>query len=388
MHKNLPRTIYLVIVMLVSVCLTSFSWAPQARTNTKLTRGAASASALLARNAARIGGCTVFPANNIWNYDISNLPVAANSAQYINSMGLSGQLRSYFGATDPGYAPQGMPYATVPTTQPYVPLQFYYQSDPGPYPIPPHVPIEGGRNNYNSNNDRHVLVVDQGTCKLYEMWRAFPLANGGWYAGSGAVWDLASNHLRPLNWTSADAAGLPILPGLARYSEDAAGVIAHALRVTTTSSQCTFLWPARHYASTNCDPNLPPMGLRLRLKASVDISSFPPDIQVILTALKHYGMFVADNGPRSWVLSGAPDPRWNNNDLALLGNITGSDFEAVDESALQLYPNSGAVNPAYLRAASIQQGSGQQSALPALFSRLISPLSALDLWHRRLYRHG
>ena len=387
MQKNLPRTIYLFIVMLVSVCLTSFSWAPQARANTKLTRGAASASAQAASSAARIGGCTVFPANNIWNYDISNLPVAANSANYIKSMGLSGQLHSYFGSTGNGYGFQGMPYVTVPAIQPYVPIQFYYQSDPGPYPIPPHVPIEGGRHNYKNNNDRHVLVMDKGTCKLYEMWRAFPLANGGWYAGSGAVWDLASNHLRPLNWTSADAAGLPILPGLARYNEDASGVIMHALRVTTTHSQCTFLWPARHYASKSCNPNLPPMGLRLRLKASVDISSFPPDVQVILTALKHYGMFVADNSPDSWDLSGAPDPRWNNNDLALLRNITGSDFEAVDESALQLYPNSAAVNPTYLHAASVQQGDGQQSAQLAAFSRPISPLSALDLWRRR-YRQA
>jgi len=387
MQKKPPRNVYLFVVMLVSVSLTSFSWAPQTRANTKLTRVAVSASARAASSAARIGGCTVFPANNIWNYDISNLPVAANSANYINSMGPGGPLHAYFGATVPGYEPPGMPYAVVSATQPYVPMQFYYQSDPGPYPIPPHVPIEGGRDNYHSNNDRHVLVVDQGTCKLYETFWSFPLPNGGWYAGSGAVWDLASNHLRPLNWTSADAAGLPILPALARYDEDASGAITHALRVTTNSSQCTFLWPARHYASNNCDPNLPPMGLRLRLKASVDISSFPPDVQVILTALKHYGMFVADNAPDSWALSGAPDPRWNNNDLALLRNITGSDFEAVDESALQLYPNSAAVNPTYLHAASVQQGDGQQSAQLAAFSRPISPLSALDLWRRR-YRQA
>ena len=384
MHKNLPRNVCLFIVMLMSVSLTSFSWATQARTNTKPALAASSSSAQVASSAAHIGGCTIFPANNIWNYDISNLPVDPNSANYINSMGLSGQLHAYFGSTVPGYAPQGMPYDVVPATQPYVPIQFYYndQSDPGPYPIPPRVRIEGGR---NSNDDRHALVIDQGTCKLYEMWRAFPLATGGWYAGSGAVWDLASNHLRPLNWTSADAAGLPILPALVRYDEDATGIIAHALRVTTHRSQCAFLWPARHYASTNCDPNLPPMGLRLRLKASVDISSFPPDIQVILTALKHYGMFVADNGPRSWDLSGSPDPRWNNNDIALLGKITGSDFEAVDESALQLSPDSGAVNPNYLHTATAQQVSSDKSVQPAAFSHLISPLPALDLWRRRYW---
>lgn len=380
MHKNLSRNMCFFVVMLLSVSLTSFSWAPMAQTNTAPALAASSSSAGNANGAARIGGCQMFPANNIWNYDISNLPVDPNSANYINSMGLNGQLHAYFGATVPGNAPPGMPYVVVPATQPYVPVQFYYQSDPGPYPIPPQVPIEGGRHNYSINNDRHVLVIDQGTCKLYEMWRAFPFATGGWYAGSGAVWDLASNHLRPLNWTSADGAGLPILPALVRYDEDASGVIDHALRVTTTMSQCTFLWPARHFTSTNCDPDLPPMGLRLRLKASVDISSFPPDIQVILTALKHYGMFVADNGPSSWVLSGAPDAHWNNADLALLGQITGSDFEAVDESALQLYPNSGAVNPAYLRSASIQQ-----STLPSIFSLLIAPSLMLALRQRRYF---
>lgn len=379
MHKNLPRRVCLGIVMLVCVSLTSFSWAPLAQTNTAPALAASSSSAGNANGAARIGGCTMFPANNIWNYDISNLPVDPNSANYINSMGLNGPLKAYFGATDPGYAPPGIPYNVVPASQPYVPVQFYYsdQSDPGPYPIPPNARIEGGR---HSNDDRHVLIVDRGTCKLYEMWRAFPQKNGSWYAGSGAVWDLSSNHLRPLNWTSADGAGLPILPALVRYDEDASGVIDHALRVTTTMSQCTFLWPARHVASTNCDPNLPPMGLRLRLKASVNISSFPPDVQVILTALKHYGMFVADNGPSSWVISGAPDARWNNADLALLGQIAGSDFEAVDESALQLYPNSGAVNPAYLRSASIQQ-----STLPSIFSRLIAPSLMLALWQRRYF---
>jgi hypothetical protein len=346
MRKHLLHNVCFCIVMLLSMSLTSFSWTPPGRTNAASTLAAASSIAG-ASGAARIGGCKMFPANNIWNYDISNLPVDPNSANYINSMGLNGPLKAYFGATVPGYAPPGIPYNVVPASQPYVPVQFYYynQSDPGPYPIPPNARIEGGR---NSNDDRHVLIVDQGTCKLYEMWRAFPQKNGSWYAGSGAVWDLASNHLRPLNWTSADGAGLPILPALVRYDEVASGVIDHALRVTTTMSQCAFLWPARHVASTNCDPNLPPMGLRLRLKASVDISAFPPDDQVILTALKHYGMFVADNGPSSWVISGAPDSRWNNSDLALLGQITGADFEAVDESALQMYPNSAAVNPAYL----------------------------------------
>jgi len=345
MHKNLPRTIYLVIVMLVSVCLTSFSWAPQARTNTKLTRGAASASALLARNAARIGGCTVFPANNIWNYDISHLPVLPNSANYIASIGITSKLHAAFGTTIPGYLPPGFPYTVVPGTQPYVPMLFYYakESNPGPYPIPLNAPVEGGR---KSTGDRHVIVVDSGTCKLYETWSSYPQPDGSWKAELGAVWNLNSNALRPIYWGSADAAGLPILPGLVRYDEVETGAINHALRIAVNRTQSAFLWPARHFASTDSNPNLPPMGLRLRLKASFDISSFSPQNQVILTALKHYGVFVADNSDlNSLELSGArmPDDHWNNNDLAFLGKIHASDFEAVDESALQVFPDSGQV---------------------------------------------
>ena len=290
-----------------------------------------------------LGGCPLFPTNSIWNYNISNLPVARNSANYIQSIGLTGHLHAYFGATVPGYAPPGIPYVVVPGTQPYVPIRFSAygnQSNPGPYPYPANAPIEGGP---NSNNDRHVIVVDSSACKLYETWESYPQNDGSWLVGSGAVWSLKSNRLRPSYWTSADAAGLPLLPGLVRYDEVASGVINHALSFTVNRSQAAFLWPARHYASTSTDPNLPPMGLRLRLKASVDTSSYPPDIQVILTALKQYGMFVTDNGPSSWVLYGAPDPRWNNNDLALLDTIPGSDFETVDESSLQLYANSGAV---------------------------------------------
>ncbi|HEV2581019.1 MAG TPA: hypothetical protein VGT44_09215, partial [Ktedonobacteraceae bacterium] len=182
------------------------------------------------------------------------------------------------------------------------------------------------------------------TCQLYELWDAFPQPGGSWTAGSGATWNLNSDALRPLYWTSADAAGLPILPGLVRYDEIAAGSINHALRVVANATQMAFLWPARHYASSSTDPNLPPMGLRLRLKASFDISSFPRDVQVILTALKRYGMFVADNqGVTSWVLTGAPDSRWNNFDLNSLGKVPGSAFEAVNESMLQTAPDSARV---------------------------------------------
>ncbi len=287
---------------------------------------------------ASIGGCARFPADNIWNYDISHLPVDANSANYIASIGLSGHVHPDFGAGLYNGSPIGFPYVVVPGSQPYVPVSFDYagESDPGPYPIPANAPIEGGA---QSSGDRHVLVVDSGTCKLYEMYDSYPQQNGSWHAGSGAVWSLNSDALRPATWTSADAAGLPILPGLVSYDDIAAGAITHALRFTVNSTQNTFLWPARHQASSSSDPNLPPMGLRLRLKASVDISSFSRTNQIILTALKHYGMFVADNGS-SWYISGTSDNRWNNDDLHALTSIPGSDFEAVDESALQVSPDS------------------------------------------------
>ena len=277
-----------------------------------------------------VGGCPFYPADNIWNYDISNLPVAANSANYISSIGASGVLHPDFGT-----GKIGIPYTTVPGSQPFVPIHFQVKSEsnPGPYPIPRNAPVEAG-------GDRHVLVVDRGTCELYEMYHSHLQQNGSWNAYSGATWNLHSNQLRPSGWTSADAAGLPILPGLVTYDEVASGVITHALRFTVSQSQAAFLWPARHFASSSSNKNLPPMGLRLRLKANINISSFSRTDQVILTALKHYGMFVADNGS-SWFLSGAPDNRWNNSDLHLLDKIIGSDFEAVDESSLQISPNSG-----------------------------------------------
>lgn len=387
MHKNPLQKVILFVVMLLSIFVISFSWMPQGKApnvqrNTPALVEQSSGEPVM-NSPTRIDGCPVFPSNNIWNYDISNLPVDPNSANYIKSMGLNGQLHTYFGAAAPGSDPPGIPFNAVPATQPYVPVLFNAypkESDAGPYPIPPNASIEDP---HNINSDRHLLVVDKGTCKLYEMWQAYPQPDGSWVAGSGAVWDLQSNHLRPLDWGSADAAGLPIFPALVRYEEDISGVISHALRVTTVHSQCTYLWPGRHYASTSCNPDYPPMGLRLRLKASVDISSYPPDIQVILTALKQYGMFVADNDSRSWELFGAPNPHWNNNDLASLSSIKGSDFEAVDESKLQLYPNSGEVNPAYLRSTPAHQESGNQSVILSTLS--YAPL-VMDFWHRR-YQH-
>ncbi|HET9999840.1 MAG TPA: hypothetical protein VFQ36_03035 [Ktedonobacteraceae bacterium] len=312
-----------------------------------LAQRQATARAASLYNANTMGGCSIFPANNVWNYDVSRLPVHPNSANFVAAIGLSSHLHPDFGAGLYNGGPIGFPYVVVPGSQPSVLVSFDYasESDPGPYPIPANTPIEGGS---QSSGDRHVLVIDSGTCKLYEMYASYPQSNGSWHAGSGAVWNLNSDALRPATWTSADAAGLPILPGLVNYDEVAAGVINHALRFTANQTQDTFLWPARHQASSSNNPNLPPMGLRLRLKASVNISSFSRTNQIILTALKHYGMIVADNGS-SWFFSGTADNRWNNDDLHALNSIPGSDFEAVDESALQMNPNSAQVagSPAF-----------------------------------------
>lgn len=268
-----------------------------------------------------IGGCEVFPSDNAWNQDVSNLPVDPRSDSYITSINAGGRTRLHpdFGS-DPSY---GIPYLVVPATQPLVPINFVEygdQSDPGPYPIPANAPVEGG-------GDRHVLVVRQSECKLYELYHA-EYVGPGWDAGSGAVWDLRSNALRPAGWTSADAAGLPILPGLARYDELAAGEIRHALRFTVWRSQRGYILPATHQAGGTDDPNYPPMGLRLRLKASYDISGFTGHTRVILTALKKYGMIVADNGT-SWFISGATDPRWDDDDLNQIKSVPGSAFEVV-----------------------------------------------------------
>jgi hypothetical protein len=285
-----------------------------------------------------IGGCPVFPSDNVWNADISALPVDARSASYIASIGGGGHLHPDFGSGLYDGGPIGIPYVVAPSSQTAVPVSFNYadESDPGPYPIPSNAPIEGGA---QSDGDRHVLVVQSGTCKLYEMFASYPQGSG-WRAGSGAVWNLRSNALRPRGWTSADAAGLPILPGLVRYDEVAAGAINHAIRFTVSRTQRAFIWPARHLASSVTDLSAPPMGLRLRLRANVDISRFSPANRIILTALKRYGMIVADNGS-NWFLSGAPDDRWSNDDLHALGAIPGSDFEVVNTSMLMVNQDSG-----------------------------------------------
>jgi uncharacterized repeat protein (TIGR01451 family) len=299
----------------------------------------------------QLGGCTIFPSNNVWNVPIDKLPVHPDSDAYIANINLDETtLHPDFGSFQYGYF--GIPYNVVPQGQPKVAVTFDYddESDPGPYPIPPNPLIEGGP---SSDGDRHILVVEQGTCKLYETWSTYPNGNGTWSAGSGAIFDLNSNALRPNGWTSGDAAGLPILPGLARYDEVAAGALNHALRFTTWCTADAYVWPARHKAvPDDCPPTPPsgtkppPMGVRFRLKAGFDISGFSPQTRVILTALKKYGMILADNGS-SWYISGEPNAGWNDGDLVSdLRQVHGTDFEAIDESALQVSPNSGQVNPA------------------------------------------
>lgn len=278
---------------------------------------------------ASLHGKQLFPPDNPWNQDIANAPVDPNSANLIASIGLNVGLHPDFGTVYNG-APNGIPYIVVAGSQPLVPLNWTAygdESDPGPYPVPPDAPIEGGP---NSGGDRHVLVIDRDNWKLYELGYAFPI-NGGamWDANCGAVFDLNSNALRPAGWTSADAAGLPIFPGLVRYDEVfEQGVISHAVRFTVQNSRHAYVYPARHFASSDTSANLPPMGMRVRLKSSFNISGYSARMQVILRALKTYGMIVADNGS-NWYISGAPDPRWDDNELSTLKNIKGSNFEVV-----------------------------------------------------------
>jgi len=269
-----------------------------------------------------IGNCTILPATNVWNRRVDALPVRTDSATLMNRMGLSRYLHPDFGT----YAGYGIPINNVTASTPRSPVTFTWpaESDAGPYPIPASPKIEGA----GAAGDRHILMIDTAACELWELFAAQKVG-GGWKAGSGAIFDLRSNALRPNGWTSADAAGLPIYPGLARYDEVAAGAIAHALRFTVPETRNAHIYPARHDASSLTGASYPPMGLRLRLKANVDISGYGPQSRIILRALKRYGMILADNGSAYYV-SGAPDPRWNDDDLHDLHGITGSMFEAVD----------------------------------------------------------
>jgi hypothetical protein len=276
------------------------------------------------------GGCEVFPASSPWHENVSKLPLSPLSSAYIASIGASGFLHPDFGSN----LTYGIPYAVVPRHQRKVAIHFTAygdQSDKGPYPIPPGAPVEGGA---GSSGDRHVLVVQAGACKLYELYDAHPDPDGSWDAGSGAVFDLRSNKLRPDGWTSADAAGLPIFAGLIRYDEIQRGVINHAIRFTAPETQAGFIHPATHFASSSQDPDLPPMGLRLRLKASFDISHFPRVARIILRAMKTYGLILADNGS-PWYFQGATDPRWNDNQLDSLKSVPASAFEAVQTGPIR-----------------------------------------------------
>lgn len=273
--------------------------------------------------------CPIFPATSVWNKPVNRLPVREDSRTIVNSIGASLRLHADFGSGLWNGGPIGIPITVVDSTTSRSSVDFEYadESDAGPYPIPDDVSIEGGP---SADGDRHAVIVDSESCSLYELFSLYP----SWSAGSGAIWDLGSNALRPRGWTSADAAGLPILPGLARHDEVAAGSIDHALRFTVRRSRRAYIYPARHFASPYTSRTLPPMGLRVRLRLNYPTTSFPPQARLVLRALKRYGMIVADNGS-SWYVSGAPDPDWDNDDLHTLGRIKGSDFRVVDTSSLR-----------------------------------------------------
>jgi len=283
-----------------------------------------------ASNAVKVPGassCRIFPSTNVWNKRVDSLPVATDSDTLTAAIGLKARLHPDFSSISGGN--YGIPWNIVSSATPRRTVSFQWpsESDRVKYPIPSKPRIEPG-------SDRHMLLIDKSACKLYELFAARKTNSGAWKAGSGAVWNLDSNHLRPAGWTSADAAGLPILPGLVRYDEVAAGVIRHALRFTADTTRTQYIYPARHQAGDSNAVELPPMGLRVRLKASVDISGFPPQARVLLAALQRYGMILADNGS-PWYVTGAPDPGWNDDDMHTLGRLHGSDFEVVDTSSLR-----------------------------------------------------
>ena len=293
-----------------------------------------------------IDGCPIFPANNIWNVPVNTLPLHANSAAFVNTIGAAKSTHMDFGSGLYLGRPIGIPFVAVPSTQPKVPITFEVadESDAGPYPIPPDAPIEGGA--AFPDGDRHVIVLDRGTCTLYETGNAIQNPANVWVGYAGAVFDLNSHALRPETWTSADAAGLPILPGLLRYDEVNSGEITHAVRFTAVQTRRAYVWPARHYASTRTETQYPPMGTRFRLRADYPEVKSPPfsaHSVTIIRALKKYGMILADNGS-NWYISGAPDERWNNDVLHELDVIRGSDYEAVETASLIVNANSGQAN--------------------------------------------
>ena len=281
--------------------------------------------------------CPMFPADNVWNTPIANSPVDSHSAQWLASMSsATSNIHMVFG---PSF---GMPYTVVSPSHALVPISFQYaaESDPGPYPFGADTPIEGGQ---QSTGDRHAIMVNPATCTLFELFHA-QYSPSGSTAGAGAIWNLTSNALRPTGWTSADGAGLPILPGLLRYDEVQSGAITHAIRVQAESTDTSFIWPARHPATPSSNPNLPPMGARFRLQAGFDISGYTPQAQVVLRAMQQYGLILADNGP-TWSFWGTADSNWPMSLVDELDTVPASAFEAVDESGLMVDPNSGQSAP-------------------------------------------
>jgi hypothetical protein len=277
---------------------------------------------------ASLGGRRLLPDDSPWHQDISQSPVDPNSEKILTRIGMDKPLRTQFGPEWEG-APVGIPYVVVGAQQERVPVQFTYadESDAGPYPIPPDAPIEGGP---NGDGDRHVLVIDHDGSQLWELFNAFPDGNGGWKADSGAIWNLKENQVRPARWTSADAAGLPVLPGLVRYDEVVEnGALEHAMRFTLAKSRRAYVPPASHWASSLRDDDLPPMGMRVRLKADFDTDGFAPEAKVILEALKKYGMILADNGSDNFI-SGAPDERWDVDNLRQLMRVKTKDLEVIE----------------------------------------------------------
>ena len=292
--------------------------------------------------------CPTFPTDDAWNTRVDHLPVHARSAAYVSSIGSSSTLHPDFGSgvwPPNSSSPIGIPYLEVGPNEPLLDIVYDAygpESDPGPFPIPLDAPVEGGP---SATGDRHVIVVDRYRCELYELFDASPGPGNRWTAASGARYELDSSDLRPDGWTSADAAGLPIFPGLVRYEEVASGAIEHAIRFTAPQTRSAHVWPARHDASNSSDPDLPPMGQRFRLEADFDVSGYSPDVRVVLTAMKRYGIILADNGS-PWYISGAPDERWDNDVLHEIKDIPGSAFEAVDVSGMIVDPDSGrAVQP-------------------------------------------
>src|SRR5881396_2348501 len=321
MRHTLKLSFALTLIALFLRCGTAFS---QAGTCAGMTVG----------QLTSLNGFVPFQSNSLWNTDVSTAPVDPNSANYINFIGSTVTLHPDFGSGTFHNQTLGIPYQIVAGAQAKVPVTlgaFFDESDPGPEPIPLNALIEGYPK--PGNGDRHVLVLEKDGCWLYELYKSYLQKNGSWKADSSAAWDMTINEQRPYTWTSADAAGLPIFVGLARYDEVAAGAINHALRFTIPTSQRAFVLPATHWASTTTDPNAPPMGVRLRLKATFNIAGFPADDQVILTALKKYGIILADNGSAMFI-SGVPDNRWNNNNLNLLKQITASNFEVVQTGTI------------------------------------------------------